>query len=145
MLVPMKIDYALRFLVYLTMNKDKGLIKTTEISDIQKIPHKFLLRISNDLLKAGYVKSTRGPSGGHTLIKNSKEIIISEIIKLLDYTLSPVECLDDEDKCMHSASCSQRELWKDVENVLIQHLSSISVHDLSERQLDLDTSKVTFV
>lgn len=53
MLVPMKIDYALRFLVYLTMHKDKGLIKTTEISDIQKIPHKFLLRISNDLQKAG--------------------------------------------------------------------------------------------
>ena len=61
MLVPMKIDYALRFLVYLTKHKAKGLIKTTEISDIQKIPHKFLLRISNDLQKAGYVKSTRGP------------------------------------------------------------------------------------
>ena len=48
----MKIDYALRLLVYLSINKDKGLIKTEEVSKDQGIPIKFLQRIANDLQKS---------------------------------------------------------------------------------------------
>ena len=110
MLIPMKIDYALRLLVYLSINKDKGLIKTEEVSKDQ------------------------GPHGGHEIIVDPKNLYVSEIIKILDYTLSPVDCLDDLDICIHTSSCSQRELWKDVENVLIDHLSKISIFELSNRQ-----------
>ena len=41
MLIPMKIDYALRLLVYLSINQNKGLIKTEEVSKNQGIPLKF--------------------------------------------------------------------------------------------------------
>ena len=51
MLIPMKIDYALRLLVYLAVNKDKGLIKTEEVSKDQGVPLKFLQRISNGLAR----------------------------------------------------------------------------------------------
>jgi len=134
MLIPMKIDYALRLLVYLSINKDKGLIKTEEVSKDQGIPIKFLQRIANDLQKSGVISSTRGPHGGHEIIVDPKNLYVSEIIKILDYTLSPVDCLDDLDICIHTSSCSQRELWKDVENVLIDHLSKISIFELSNRQ-----------
>ena len=134
MLIPMKIDYALRLLVYLSINKDKGLIKAEEVSKDQGIPIKFLQRIANDLQKSGVISSTRGPHGGHEIIVDPKNLYVSEIIKILDYTLSPVDCLDDLDICIHTSSCSQRELWKDVENVLIDHLSKISIFELSNRQ-----------
>ena len=134
MLIPMKIDYALRLLVYLTLNKDRGLIKTNEVSQDQGIPVKFLQRIANDLQKSKIINSTRGPSGGHEIIIDPKELYVSQIIKILDYTLSPVDCLDDLDICIHTSSCSQRELWKDVENVLIDHLSKISISELASRQ-----------
>lgn len=130
----MKIDYALRLLVYLSINKDKGLIKAEEVSKDQGIPIKFLQRIANDLQKSGVISSTRGPHGGHEIIVDPKNLYVSEIIKILDYTLSPVDCLDDLDICIHTSSCSQRELWKDVENVLIDHLSKISIFELSSRQ-----------
>ena len=130
----MKIDYALRLLVYLSINKDKGLIKAEEVSKDQGIPIKFLQRIANDLQKSGVISSTRGPHGGHEIIVDPKNLYVSEIIKILDYTLSPVDCLDDLDICIHTSSCSQRELWKDVENVLIDHLSKISIFELSNRQ-----------
>ena len=134
MLIPMKIDYALRLLVYLSINKDKGLIKAEEVSKDQGIPIKFLQRIANDLQKSGVISSTRGPHGGHEIIVDPKNLYVSEIIKILDYTLSPVDCLADLDICIHTSSCSQRELWKDVENVLIDHLSKISIFELSNRQ-----------
>ena len=57
MLIPMKIDYALRLLVYLTLNKDRGLIKTNEVSKDQGIPVKFLQRIANDLQKSEIINS----------------------------------------------------------------------------------------
>ena len=91
MLIPMKIDYALRLLVYLAVNKDKGLIKTEEVSKDQGVPLKFLQRISNELQKEGIIESSRGPAGGHKILRDPKDLFVSEIIKLLDYTLSPIE------------------------------------------------------
>lgn len=144
MLIPMKIDYAIRLLVYLSLHKDKGLIKTEEVSKDQEIPLKFLQRISNELQKIGIIQSTRGPLGGHKLTSDPKTLYISNIIKILDYSLSPVDCLDNEDLCIHTKSCSQRELWQDVEGVLIDHLSKVSIHSLAKRQTLLKSKAVSF-
>tara|TARA_B110001454_G_scaffold157211_1_gene146509 strand:+ start:377 stop:802 length:426 start_codon:yes stop_codon:yes gene_type:complete len=140
----MKIDYAIRLLVYLSLHKDKGLIKTEEVSKDQEIPLKFLQRISNELQKIGIIQSTRGPLGGHKLTSDPKTLYISNIIKILDYSLSPVDCLDNEDLCIHTKSCSQRELWQDVEGVLIDHLSKVSIHSLAKRQTLLKSKAVSF-
>ena len=145
MLIPMKIDYALRFLVYLSVNNDKGLIKTDEVSKDQGVPLKFLQRISNELQKADIIESNRGPSGGHKLKGDPKSLFVSDIIKLLDYTLSPIECIHNEDVCIHSDACSQRELWIGVEEVLINHLSKISIRDLASRQSNLNKKHVSFI
>lgn len=144
MLIPMKIDYAIRLLVYLSLHKDKGLIKTEEVSKDQEIPLKFLQRISNELQKIGIIQSTRGPLGGHKLTSDPKTLYISNIIKILDYSLSPVDCLDNEDLCIHTKSCSQRELWQDVESVLIDHLSKVSIDSLAKRQTLLKSKAVSF-
>ncbi len=145
MLIPMKIDYALRLLVYLSMNRDKGLIKTEEVSKDQGVPLKFLQRISNELQKANIIVSNRGPLGGHKLRSDPKDLFVSEIIKLLDYTLSPIECIHNEDVCIHTDKCSQRELWKGVEGVLLDYLSKISIYDLAKRQSKLNSKDVTFI
>ena len=145
MLVPMKIDYALRLLVYLSINKDKGLIKTEEVSKDQGVPLKFLQRISNELQKEGIIESNRGPLGGHQMKTNPKTLFVSKIIKLLDYTLSPIECIHNEDVCIHTDACSQRELWIGVESVLLDHLSKISIQDLADRQSKLNSKDVTFI
>jgi len=144
MLIPMKIDYAIRLLVYLSLHNDRGLIKTEEVSKDQGIPLKFLQRISNELQKIGIIDSTRGPLGGHKLISDPKTLYISNIIKILDYSLSPVDCLDNEDLCIHTKSCSQRELWQDVEGVLIDHLSKVSIDSLAKRQTLLKSKAVNF-
>ncbi|MBC78842.1 MAG: hypothetical protein CL745_04480 [Chloroflexi bacterium] len=145
MLIPMKIDYALRLLVYLSVNKDKGLIKTEEVSKDQGVPLKFLQRISNELQKEGIIESSRGPLGGHKIKTDPKKLFVSQIIKLLDYTLSPIECIHNEDVCIHTDACSQRELWIGVEAVLLDHLSNISIQDLADRQSSLNTKDVSFI
>ena len=145
MLIPMKIDYALRLLVYLSVNKDKGLIKTEEVSKDQGVPLKFLQRISNELQKEGIIESSRGPAGGHKIKIDPKKLFVSEIIKLLDYTLSPIECIHNEDVCIHTDACSQRELWIGVEAVLLDHLSKISIQDLADRQSNLNQKSVSFI
>ena len=70
---------------------------------------------------------------------------MSQIIKLLDYTLSPIECIHNEDVCIHTDACSQRELWIGVEAVLLDHLSNISIQDLADRQSSLNTKDVSFI
>ncbi|MDQ3290138.1 MAG: Rrf2 family transcriptional regulator, partial [Bacteroidota bacterium] len=58
-----KAKYALKALLYLTKNAEKGLILISDISDKERIPRKFLEAILVDLKTQGLLQSTRGKNG----------------------------------------------------------------------------------
>lgn len=135
MLIPMKVDYGVRMLVHLAqLPPDDAYASTSSIADAQHIPEPYLLRICSELQKAGLVNSRRGPQGGHRLAKPSDEITVSEVVDSLDFSLAPLDCLFDAEECTLSGACSQRELWSDVEQLLMDHLSQVRISDLAAKQ-----------
>ena len=137
MLVPMKVDYGVRTLVYLAQKIRSGFVPTTDIAMAQHIPEPYLLRICSELQKSRLIESRRGPQGGHKLALAPEEISIRNVIDSVDYSLAPMDCVDEADTCRLSGACSQRELWTDVESMLLAHLAEVSINDLLERQLSL--------
>jgi Rrf2 family cysteine metabolism transcriptional repressor len=85
-----KSEYALLALVDLACRYGKGRAKIIEISERNGIPKKYLEQIFLQLKGAGYVRSIRGASGGYELAKNSSEITLAEIIRLIDGPLASV-------------------------------------------------------
>ena len=71
----------------------------TQIKDIsrrQKISQRYLEQIFNKLLKAGLLKSRRGPRGGYMLSRDPSEITVGDIISAAQGPIVPVRCLDGE-------------------------------------------------
>ena len=134
MLIPMKVDYGVRMLVYLALRPEGTYSSTSEISNARHVPEPYLLHICSELQKAGVIESRRGPQGGHKLARPADQISVTDIVNSLDYSLAPLTCVDDADDCRLSGSCTQREMWGEVEALLLTHLDSITVSDLAARE-----------
>ena len=134
MLVPMKVDYGVRLLVYLAQQPAGAYVPTTQIAFGQHIPEPYLLHICAELQKAGYIASRRGPQGGHMLAVPAENITVRDIVNSLDRSLAPLDCVEEPDECRLSGACSQRDLWSDVEKMLMAHLGLVRVSDLARNQ-----------
>ena len=134
MLIPMKVDYGVRILVYLASFPDESIVKAADISKQRHIPEKFLFQISNDLIDKKLIKSLRGPKGGYSLGRRASDISVADVIESLDKSMAPVACLDDSDSCQISGNCAQQNMWSDVEQTLISKLEMITIKDLADKE-----------
>ncbi len=109
----------------------------TQIKDIsrrQKISQRYLEQIFNKLLKAGLLKSKRGPRGGYMLSRDATEITVGDVINAAQGPIIPVKCLCDgspEDReCEIFEGCVTRHVWRETQRLLVDHYSSVSIADL---------------
>lgn len=109
----------------------------TQIKDIsrrQKISQRYLEQIFNKLLKAGLLKSRRGPRGGYMLAKEPSEISVGDIIKAAQGPIVPVRCLAEESgkrkDCDILPACITRHVWKETQRLLTDYYNSVTIADL---------------
>ena len=140
MLVPMKVDYGVRMLIYLAQQDDSEFTSTADIATAQHIPEPYLLRICSELQKSGLIESRRGPQGGHRIGRPANEISVKDVVNSVDYSLAPIDCVEEPDGCRLSGACSQRELWSDVEVMLLDHLSKVRISELTKQQLSMESA-----
>ncbi len=137
MKIPMRVDYGVRALVELALRYGDGPVQTAEIAAKQGIPEAYLDQLMASLNKFGFVSSRRGPRGGHSLAMPPRDINLSMVMSKLDANSSPLDCLINPDDCVLSDSCAQQEVWKSVEEAILDLLSNITLADLADRQLSL--------
>ena len=132
--VPIRVDYGVRALVDIALHSGgSNAVRSVDTSKRAVIPHPYLAQVLHSLSKAGIVKSVRGPKGGHLLAKEPHEIRLSTVMKCLDGSEMIVNCLGDVDFCVHVPGCSQRDVWKKIEDSIFNILDSVSVGDLVEK------------
>jgi Rrf2 family protein len=109
----------------------------TQIKDIarrQKISQRYLEQIFNKLLKAGLLKSRRGPRGGYLLARDSSEISIYDIIQAAQGPVVPVRCLAEDYQsgkdCDIEPWCVTQHVWRETQKLLIGYYASVSIADL---------------
>lgn len=78
------VSYALATVGYVAENFQDGLIKTATVSKHYSISMEYLHKILQELVKADVLKSKRGPTGGFSLARDSKEISMLQVIEAVD-------------------------------------------------------------
>jgi Rrf2 family protein len=84
MRVSSRADYGVRALFELALRNGQGPIHSKEIAARQEIPEAYLHQVLGALNRAGLIKSTRGPLGGHELSLQPSEISVYSILVALD-------------------------------------------------------------
>lgn len=135
MRVSTRSDYGLRALIELAGHYGQGPLQSSEIALRRHIPEQYLDQLLTTLRKAGIIRSIRGPSGGHELVKNPSEVTVLDVIQALEGSLSPVSWLDEPPEVTdHPHQCGQREIWERIREATTGILASYTVADLLEKE-----------
>ena len=128
-------EYALRAMIVLSLNYEKGSVRIHEIAEREKIPEKFLEQILLELKKAGLLQSRRGSGGGYNLIKSPKKITLAEVIRIIDGSLAPLDCVSKEGhiNCPEERNCWIQSVMLDVRNATAKILEGVSFDDACKR------------
>lgn len=122
--------YGTRLMLDMAEHYDNGPIHLMKIAQRQGISVKYLEQIIIPLKKAQYVKSVRGPKGGHVLAKPPEEITVGEIVALLEEGVSLVECSHNATVCDRSPICPTRHIWQEAAEAMFAKLASVTLADL---------------
>lgn len=135
MRVSTRSDYGLRALIELAGHYGSGPLQSSEIALRRHIPEQYLDQLLTTLRKAGFIRSVRGPSGGHEMVRDPATITVKEVIDVLEGSISPVAWLDEPPEMTdHPHHCGQREIWERIRDATNEILSSYSIADLLERE-----------
>ena len=126
--------YGTRALLDLARHQENKPVQMKDIAGRQNISLHYLEHIIAPLVGAGIVSSTRGAHGGLYLSRRPDQLKLSEVIKLLEGTITPVDCVNDPESCARSDCCVTREVWGEIEKAIDKTLNSITLQDLVERQ-----------
>lgn len=127
--------YALRLLLDLAMNESGEPIRLKEVAERQGISDKYLEQIIATLNKGGVVKSTRGAQGGYSLKKTPSEYTVGMILRLMEGSLAPVECVEEGDAvCDRCDGCATMKLWAKVNDAVNAVVDGVTLQDLVDWQ-----------
>ncbi len=125
-----KSRYGTRLMLDMAQHYDQGPVQLGEIAKRQDISVKYLEQIIIPLKRERYVKSVRGPKGGHILARPPEEITVGEIVALLERGETLTECSINPEVCGRAKRCPTRFVWKEAARAMFERLSAITLADL---------------
>jgi Rrf2 family protein len=108
-----------------------------KISERQDLSKKYLDNIFTSLRLAGLLRTVRGASGGYLLARDPAQITVAEVVKALEGSVSPVDCINHPELCERSHDCAARQLWSELERAMFRVLENRTLKDLVERHEEL--------
>ena len=122
--------YGIRLMLCLALQYEKsGHMPLKMIAQQQEISEKYLEQIINPLTKAGLVQSFRGAQGGYCLVKSPSEITVGTVLRILEGSLSPVDCLEHT-QCKRADICASLSLWQKMKEALDNVVDNTTLSDL---------------
>ncbi|NLD50098.1 MAG: Rrf2 family transcriptional regulator [Clostridiaceae bacterium] len=126
--------YGIKAMLDLALHSEEGPVALKSIAERQDISDNYLEQLFAMLRKAGHIKSIRGSQGGYLLAQNPEDIVIGSVLRALEGSLAPVECVyeDDTVKCSQSDNCVTKLIWEKIRNSVNEVVDSITLKDLVE-------------
>ena len=123
--------YGIRLMLALALNYENDTMPLKAIAKNQGISEKYLEQIINPLTKAGLVKSFRGAQGGYILTQSPEHTTVGEVLRVLEGSLSPVDCVDHPN-CQNADSCVSLSIWKKMKEAMDEVVDSITLADMAK-------------
>src|SRR5689334_17804563 len=137
-------DYSLRVLIQAAIRHPKK-VTIDEVANAYGISRNHLIKVINELGRAGFLVTQRGRSGGFTLARPADRIFVSEVVRFGEESQPLVECFDPErNKCVITPACRLKGVIAEAKRAFFDVLAKYTVADVSKnadallRHLGLD-------
>jgi Rrf2 family transcriptional regulator, nitric oxide-sensitive transcriptional repressor len=132
-------DYALRLLMYLALHEER-LATISEVATSYGISRHHLMKVSYDLVVAGYIETARGKGGGLKLAKAAQSIGLGNVVRHTEADMALVPCLESIDNaCVIERCCVLRGTVQQARDAFLGVLDHYSLADLVRPRSRLQT------
>lgn len=126
-------DYALRVLMHLAASDDH-MLTTRQIAEIHDAKFNHLSKVTQWLVREGYVTSTRGRAGGLRLAQDPSAINIGRVIRDLEEGMPLVDCLGtDGGTCCLMPTCRLTGALARAQEAFFGALDDVTLADLTPK------------
>lgn len=124
-------EYAIRAFVYLAQVPEGKYAMVKNIAEESEIPTHFLAKILQQLARKGFLRSSKGPTGGFALRKSPDDITLLEIVDAIDGLAEYERCPSGMTECNDEAPCGMHESWKELRSRIIGYLEGTTISDVA--------------
>jgi Rrf2 family iron-sulfur cluster assembly transcriptional regulator len=110
---------------------DPKLIK--DISASTGIPHPFLAKLVQLLVKAGVLNSIKGRGGGLRFTRSPSEIPLAEVVRAVDGQQALQNCIFGLQLCDGTRNCPIHPLWGPIRDQILNFLETTTIADLADK------------
>ena len=123
--------YALRMMIDIAENQEKGYVTLKDVALRQDISKKYLEQIALHLSQAGMLRAVRGYQGGYMLAKESSEYTVHNILQVVEGSMSPISCLEQQpNSCPRREECKTLPMWVELEKLIYDYLNGLTLEDV---------------
>ncbi len=131
-----KTKYGLKALAYISKQEKNDPVQIATIAKSENISHKFLESILLTLRKSGILGSKKGKGGGYYLLKDAKDIPMTDVIRVLEGPIAMLPCVslnfyEKCDDCPDENACSVHRLMIQVRDNTLKVLENNTLADLT--------------
>jgi Rrf2 family nitric oxide-sensitive transcriptional repressor len=128
-------DYALRLMMYAAVRKDE-LVTIEETAALYGLSRAHLMKVANQLTRAGFLKATRGRHGGLSLAKKPEKIRLGDVVRSTEPDFALVECFESDNQCLITPRCRLRGVLNEALAAFMRTLDRYTLADLLLRPED---------
>ena len=131
-------DYSLRVLMYLAVSGDR-LVSSREVAAVYDLSFDHIAKVSQFLVREGYVAAVRGRGGGMQLMKSPTEITIGEVLRKSEAGSGLVECMRGEPiHCVLAPVCGLNPIFAEANEAFFQTLDKRTLADALSRRKEVE-------
>jgi len=124
MRISAKGEYAIKALLDLALQRERGLIPIQEIAARQAIPQRYLEQVLLSLKRAGLLTSKRGSTGGYHLTRDPEEITVGAVLRAVEGTRAAFQA---------NASADLADLWLEISEAVSKVVDRVTFGELVTR------------
>ncbi len=138
-------EYAIRAFIFLAQVPPGKYAMVKQIASESDIPSHFLAKILQQLARQGFLRSSKGPTGGFCLRHPASDITLLQIVESIDGLADYQRCIGGMSECSDEMRCGMHDSWKGLRSRIIEYLEGTTVEQLSksfdQKKLALDKAK----
>ena len=127
-------EYAIRAFVYLADVPEGKYAMVKNIAEDCSIPTHFLAKILQQLARKGFLRSSKGPTGGFTLRRPAAEISLLEIVDSIDGLAEYQRCPGGMSECNDEMQCGMHDAWKGLRERILDYLEDTTIAAVADAQ-----------
>ena len=143
MKITQEADYALRMMCLLAKRTAAGeqIVGAATLAEGVAVPTRFGLKILHRLAQAGLVRTSRGATGGYSLIPDPADITVRQVIEAIDGPTRLNRCLSDTYACQNNPNkdcCRLHHVFEELSGMLAERLDRLTVATVIDSSVGME-------